>query len=327
MKIQRISTNGFRGLPDRSFELVEGRGGRPFDLVLVTGPAGSGKTSFLDAIIAAKEDVGAYGPRRSAAELVRPGEAGAKVRLSWVLGADERARAGGSAAEIATESIFSAAFGPSPDHDAGLAAVLGEYDRDPAVGKVEYFHASRRMPQAWGARAIAAGAIPSVDRGLRLSRDDAKFAGLVELAVQVLLGLDEADPNARDDRRGAERLSSAFASLCRSGKRLDGVQRAGGAIEPRFVDATGLRSGLAELSDGERQAFLFAATFLRSGINGSLVLIDTPELHLGGPDAAAFLAAVARLGVDNQLVVATASAEIIAAAPPAQVIRLDAGRA
>jgi hypothetical protein len=326
MKIQRISTNGFRGLPDRSFELVEARGGSPFDLVIVTGGAGSGKTSFLDAILAAKEDVGPYGPKRSSAEYVRPGELGAKVRVDWLLSSDERTRAGAAEAAVSTESIFSAAFVPAPDHHAGLAAVLAEYDRDPAVSKVEYFHASRRLPQSGGARAIAAGAVPAVDRMLRVSRDDAKFAGLVDHVVQAFLGLDEGDPNARGDRRSAERLAAAFASLSRSGKQLDGVQRAGSGFEPRFVDAAGVRSGLGQLSDSERQAFLFAATFLRSGINGSLVLVDTPELHLGGADARAFVAALSRLGADNQIVVATASAELVAATPAAQVIRLDAGR-
>src|SRR5580692_1175034 len=103
MKIQRISTNGFRGLPDRAFELAEARGGHPFDLVLVTGAAGAGKTSFLEAIVAAKEDVGAYGASRSAAACVRPGELGAKVRVEWVLSEDERARAGAVASPVTTE--------------------------------------------------------------------------------------------------------------------------------------------------------------------------------------------------------------------------------
>ena len=215
-----------------------------------------------------------------------------------------------------------------PTHDPGLASVLGEYDhRDPAVGKVEVLPRLPAPAAGRGARAIAAAAVPAVDRMLRVTRDDAKFSGLVEYAVQAFLGLDEGDPNARGDRRNAERLAAAFASLCRSGKCLDGVQRSAGGLEPRFVDAAGAHAGLAALSDGERQAFLFAATFLRSGINGSLVLVDTPELHLGGPDARAFLAALTRLGADNQIIVATSSTEIVAGAPPAQVIRLDAGRA
>jgi hypothetical protein len=327
MKIQRLITNGFRGLPDRSFELGEARGGSPFDVVYVTGPAGSGKTSFLDAIVAAKEDVAPYGQPRSSAEYVRRGESGAKVRVDWVLSADERARSGAQTDLISTESIFASAFVPVPGHDPSIVSVLGDYDLDPGTGKVELFHARRRLPRGPNARSMTASAVPSIARGLRLLRDDAKYGGLEEYAVQVSLGLDAADPNERGgERLAASQLAAAFATLCRT-KRLDGVRRIDGGLEPRFVDGGGHHHGIDQLSDSERQAFLFAGTFVRCGVSGSLVLIDTPELHLSGADAPAFLAAIARLGADNQLVVATGSSEILAAASASQVIRLEGSRA
>jgi hypothetical protein len=328
MKIQRLSTNGFRGLPDRSFELGDARGGSPFDLVLVTGPAGSGKTSFLDAIVAAKENVGPYGQMRPPAEYVRRGESGAKVRVDWILSEGERERSGAMASKIATESIFASAFVPAPGHDPAIVSILGEYSLDAGTGKVELFHARRRLPRGPSPRGLTAAAVPSIARGLRLMRDDAKYGGLEEFAVQASLGLDVGDPNERDggERLAASRLAEAFSALCRT-KRLDGVRRIDGGFEPRFVDGGGGQYGIDQLSDSERQAFLFAGTFVRSGVSGSLVLIDTPELHLGGADAQAFVTALTRLGVDNQLIVATNSAEVLATVPPSQVIRLEGSRA
>lgn len=327
MKIQRLITNGFRGLPDRAFDLGEARGDKPFDIVFVTGPASSGKTSFLDAIVAAKENVGPYGQRRPPAEYVRRGESGAKVRVDWLLSEAESARTGAQKSRIATESIFASEFVPAPGHDPAIVSILSDYDLDPETGKVELFHARRRLSRGASPQGITAAAIPSLALSLRLTRDDAKYAGLEEYAVQTSLGLDAGDPNERGvERRAYAKLAAAFSSLCRS-KRLDGVRRAGSGLEPRFADSEGGHYGIDQLSDSERQAFLFAGTFARCGVNGSLVLIDTPELHLGGADAQAFVTAIARLGADNQLVIATGSTEVLAlASSPAQVIRLEGPR-
>jgi hypothetical protein len=325
MKIHRIITNGFRGLPDRTFELGAPRGGAPFDVVFVTGPAGSGKTSFLDAIVAAKENVGPYGQPRSPTEYVRRGESGAKVRVDWVLSEGERVRSGATASLIPTESIFASSFIPAPMHDQAIVATLSAYDLDASTGKVEFFPARLRLPRG-GATSLTAAAVPSIARGLRLTRDDAKYGGLEEYAVAASLGLDSGDPNERGgERLSAGRLAAAFSALCRT-KRLDGVRRIEGGFEPRFIDGRGVFHGIDQLADSERQAFLFAATFVRSGVSGSIVLIDTPELHLGGADAAAFVQALAGIGVDNQLIVATSSAEVLATAPASQVIRLEAER-
>jgi hypothetical protein len=327
MKILRISTNGFRGLPDRTFELGEPGSPQPFDVVCVTGPAGSGKTSFLEAILAAKENVGPYGPPTGQAEYVRGGESGAKVRVDWVLSGDERARTGALTNVMSSESIFSSGFVPAPQHDPALVSILAGYSHHPELGKVEYFHAGRRIPRGLNAGALAAAAVPAIAKAQRLGRDDSKYAGLDAYAVQTALGLDEGDPNDRGgDRPAAARLAAAFASLS-STKRLDGVQRIDGVIHPRFVDGGGRHYRLEQLSDGERQAFLFAATFVRSGVTGSLVLIDTPELHASGADAQTFLRAVSRLGADNQLIVATGSSEVLNGVPPAQIIRLPGSRA
>ena len=94
MKIRKLSVDGFRGLPDRELSLLDPRTDAAFGLVLVTGPRASGKTSLLEAIIAAKEQIGPYGPELSASSLVRLDATAAKVRVEWELSGAERARYG-----------------------------------------------------------------------------------------------------------------------------------------------------------------------------------------------------------------------------------------
>lgn len=315
MKIKRVVTNGFRGLPDRTFDLTSTRTGNAANIVLVTGPAGIGKTSFLEAIIAAKEDVGPYGLKRPSISFIRPGEAAAKVRIDWVLTSDEKARVGATESEITSESIFARDEFSITEHNASLAALLGEYDIDPNLGKVEYFHASRRIPRG-GAPSMASSGIPEGEKLGRLTRDDAKYARVAQYVVEATVGLHD-----RDGKRGVARLAEAFAKLCRT-RELAGIEKAGRSVAPRFADVRGAIVGIDELSDSERQALLFAVTFIRSGIEHSVVMIDTPELHIPEPEVGVFVAGLAQLGLDNQLVIATGSQGIAARNPDAVIISM-----
>jgi GTPase SAR1 family protein len=300
MKIKGLTTNGFRGLPDRTFDFTVPRTGVTADIVLVTGPSGSGKTSLLEAIIAGKEDVGSYGLRISPGSFVRVGEAAAKVRIDWVLSSEERARVGATGADVSSESIFAPNLFSSIDHDPSLVGLLSEYDPDPSMSKVEYFHSNRRIPRM-NIPGIATVGIAEGERLVRLTRDDAKYANVVQYVAEASLGLHDVG-----QKRGADRLAEAFESVCRS-RRIAGIERAGQKIVPRFADARGGVVGPDELSDSERQALLFAVTFLRSGIENSLVLIDTPELHLPEAEVSGFVSALLRLCPNNQFVVATGS--------------------
>lgn len=327
MKIKRLKTNGFRGLPDRVFDLGEPTATQPPDVVYVTGPASSGKTSFLDAIIAAKENVAPYGPPLPQEDYVRAGESAAKVGVEWLLSEEERAQSGASSNLVLSESVFADGFVPGPPHDPALASILGAYTLHAELGKVEFFHAGRRITRGPNAAGIAAAAIPAIAKAQRLGKEDAKYAWIEAYLVHTALGLDEGDPNDQArPRKAAARVASAFESLCRT-KRLDGVQRVAGAIVPRFVDGRGHACRIDQLSDAEKQALLFATTFVRCGVSGSIVLIDTPELHFAGPDVPALVAGLASLGTRNQLIVATASTEALAGVPSSHVIRLQGSRA
>ncbi len=313
MRIRKVWFDGVRGLPDREFDLTDAKSGGAARLVAITGAASSGKTSFLDAIVAAKEHVGSYGSPPAPASVVRLGEDAAKIRVEWELSQLERDRYGVTEQALVAETLFGDAVLSPPEPHPALAALLSEYDPEPDAGKVEYFHASRRLPIGASVD-LTKAAGTQADRMMRLEKSDAKYTGLVRFVVEAGLGL---DVDAEGQPRAPGRAKRAFEALC-STKRLGGLYSAEGSVLPGFFDAQGAAYGLSQLSDSELEAFLFAISFVRSGLAGSrcgsLILIDTPEKHLGAEDAVRFVDALSRLGEENQLVVATRSRDLVAAA-------------
>lgn len=317
MKIRKVHTDGFRGLRDREYQLFDPRTDAVFDLVLVTGPRACGKTSFLEAILAGKERVAPYGSTPSATACLRRDAASAKVRIDWQLSRAEQERFGAATTSLQSEAMFGATVFPAPPTDPTLSALLGDYAVEPEQGKVEYFHASRRLPL--GAQLDLSEAPGSdSDKMSRLRADDTKYSGIVRFLVEAGMGLD-VDREGKPKAPG--RVSRAFEALCPT-KKIAGLYRAEDKMMPGFVDVERRTYGLAQLSDSELESLLFAGAFVRQGIAGSVVLIDTPEKHLGDADTRVFVERLLGLAADNQLIVATQSAALLASVRPEQVLRL-----
>jgi hypothetical protein len=316
VRIRRVSVDGFRGLPDREFVLGDPGAPRGPDLVVVTGPTASGKTSFLEAIIAGKEKLAPYGPVQPDTNFIRAGVDAAKVKILWELDAQEREDFGSDAMTLESEAMFGGAI-TDAENDPALLGLLTVYETEPESSKVEYFHATRRM-------AFGGGEDPTQisnktnDRQSRLTRDQAKFNGLVKFVVAAGMGFDldrEGNP------RPAGRVTGAFEKLCKT-KKLAGLYRASDGVYPGFQDSAGRPVGVAQLSDGEADAFLFAVSFVRNGIRRSVVLIDTPELHKSDAEAKAFVEGLMKVEQDNQLIVATRAPSIVGMVPANRIVNL-----
>jgi hypothetical protein len=332
MKLLQLTTQGFRGVPDRQFSFACPDTGAPLDLVLVTGGPASGKTGLLDAIIAAKEDVGAYGTRPSETACVRSGAGTAMLEAVWWLAPHERAPAGVNEATVTTLSIFGEGA-PAGDRPASLGAFFRDYSRDPQQGKVELFHAERALPAQRGAQHATHELLATDEARLRLAADNEKHRALRPHLVNALLGEALALAGALREngvalRAGVEGPDAQFREMLRPflyDRVLDGIEPEGDGYRIRFRGRDGTVVDLDELSAGEKQGVLFALTFHRLGLNHSIVLIDEPELHQHPRQQAGFLAQVERLGQDNQIIAATASPVLLGAVAPAQVIQLSAG--
>jgi hypothetical protein len=300
MKIQRATFLGVRGVTDVTLELTDPRTNAPHGLVVFTGPSGSGKTRLLEALIAAKEAVGALGPMTPGAPWIREGS-GAKILLTFQLDESERTYADSSSPSIDTEVIFTEerVRVEAPD---GLRALLERYSHDPAQGKLEYFPAMRKIPAhpPYGGLGVAE------QRIARPGKDPRKYG----FVVSFLRTLEYS-------RVAAEAFAARLAALSPTCRYL---ARPLEDAEPRCLQSRGGPPVTpAELSDGEADAVVFAATAVVIGLEHSLVFVDRPDLHLD--DAVRLLGGLGALGQDNQLFVASGP-ELAAAAAGARIVPL-----
>lgn len=295
----------------------------------MAGGAGAGKTSLLEAIIAAKEDVGAYGPARALNLDGRSFGSGARLEATWLLSPAEKQMARASSAVVSTVSVFGAGAPPVAAHPEELRAVFREHTRARKRAKVEYFHASRMLPSTRGTLLPLPG--DDADARVRLTPSNEKYRMLRRYVVEVIRTDERAVAEAVRTRgvvlstgqfHVRQQLREAMKPFLLD-KAFDGIEPEGGSFRLRFEHRDGTVLDLEELSAGEQQGVLFALTFHRLGLDHSIVLIDEPELHIHASRRAAFLQALWGLGRDNQIIVATGASELVAAAAPGQVLDLS----
>jgi hypothetical protein len=304
MKIQRVTFLGVRGLPDGSIDATDPETGLASDRVIVTGPPASGKTRALEVIAAARDALAPAGEQATGAAWIARGGAAAKVTIAFALDAEEQAYAGTSSAILEGEVTF-LPEATRADADEGLVAVLDRYDHDSGTGKLEYFPATRRIPMIPPFAALDA----FEQRGLRAGKEARKY-GFVQ---RFLRDMEEAPPLAN---AFAARLA-ALSPTCRWERAApgDGLPRC-------FRSRGGPLVTAAELSDGENDAVLLAATATAIQLVRSVVLIDRPELHATPADVPKLVAALPALGEGNQVWLASAAPAVLAAARGARVVDL-----
>jgi energy-coupling factor transporter ATP-binding protein EcfA2 len=332
VKLLSLAVEGVRGVPDGSYTFSSSATGAPLEVVLVTGAQDSGKTSLLEAVAAAKEAIGSYGPPPDAGRLLRKGKSRGRVTSAWFVTDAERTRCElQDARQTVAWEIGEGA--PSVDAPPRLRRLFTAYSSDPGQGKFELFPANRslRASEPLTRRPAAEAA----EVRLRMTSSPDKYTGLRQHLAALALA---------DAGRLAELLDTQGVALrARQPDALAPYKEAVAAllpdvrllrVEPRdrsalvhFQHRNGVTVELCKLSESEQQAVLFATTFRRIGLNHSLVLIDTPELHIHPARHADFFTGLAALGRDNQLIAATTSPALLAAARPEQVIDLSKPRA
>jgi energy-coupling factor transporter ATP-binding protein EcfA2 len=329
MKISEIAVKNVRALPDLARRLADASK-RPFDVVLITGSTGSGKTRLLQAIAAWKETVGPYGIAPGFAGWERRAGEGGWIEGVWELTEDE-VRRGQLAGATVTARVEIGAKAAAPSVPAGLRKVLSAFFREETHGKVEYFPASRRLAAAPLPVPLEA-LTEKLEAATRLGADEAKY-GIERAWLSARLAADLAAAGSTLSNRGVllsgqapDSLAGVRAAIARLAPhlRLLGLSPDGPRPTARFLRAGGAEVDLDGLSSGEEQAVLFALAFHRLALSRSVVLVDTPELHVHPSDHARFFRELTALGKDNQIIAATCSQGILATVPPEQIIDLDA---
>jgi hypothetical protein len=330
MKLAEIEFANVRSLPDGRYSLRGTQSGKPLDVVLVTGPARSGKTSFLEAIAAAKEAAGPYGQVVDLGPMRGGREGRGEISATWELSGAEFRQLEQSGPELKTAAALSATDA-RPMPDAALARVFGRFTRERGRGKFEYFPANRRVPLE--PLSSIPTPISEEDEGnVRLRKPSNKYEvvarvlQLLALETSLKLGEDLAQAGLVLGGRNSDPLTpyrEAIATM-NPDLRFLGVDSQRARQRLVFQRRTGDKLELAQLSDSELQGVLFAVTFERLGLHHSIVLIDTPELHIHPAEHVEFMRRLVLLGQDNQIVAATSSRELLAMAGPGQII--DVGR-
>lgn len=324
MKLLRLTLENFRGAPNGTYSFTRPDNGAPVATVYITGAEASGKTSFLEAIVALKESVGPYGAPPNPTRLLRSGKDTGRVEGTWQLSPEEMDRAK-TTQDTWTTTLDLAHLTPEPANPT-IRELFAAYDHDPAHCKLEYFPSNRRLE----GRDVRAPTALDVEARLRPSTERDKYASVKRFLIELALsdGLKAVEESmARGILLRAEQRDSLapyrkdLASVSPS-VRLRGVETNRGLPDLLFERADGTRLFVDDLSDSEKQAVLFCVTFRRIGLSRSIVLVDQPELHQHPDAQLRFVQAIAHLGEDNQVFFATSSPEVTRTATPHQIVRL-----
>jgi hypothetical protein len=301
MKILRATFLSIRGVPDMTINLGDTSTGSAHDVVAVTGPAGCGKTRLLEALVAAKEVVGACGSPVQADKWIREGSSAAKIELTLGFDETERGAAGLGAHVMTAEALFGAR-GCRREADDGVIALLERYEHEERSGKLEYFPDTRCLPPPGPPHGTAA----IEQRAWRASRDERKYGFIPRFLTEL--------PH---DAKAAARFAAALTSLDPG---LSYVGQTGGDPLRCFASRGRAPSKLRELSTTESHAVLIAATAALVRFERSIVMIDRPESSSDERSIVALVNAIRGLAQDMQLLVATSSPALVASLDPRAVI-------
>ncbi|HEY4121190.1 MAG TPA: hypothetical protein VGM56_25170 [Byssovorax sp.] len=325
MKLLSISTRGVGVLPDREWSFTDESGDVAATTVVTGGPS-VGKTTLLEAILAAKELAGAYGALPTHLDrLRRPDVDEAVLVARWRFTRREV-----RAAELTTDVVETTArlrphMMPS-ELPVRVRQVFADTEPAQTAGGVAWFHATRAM---------APGRAPMTREHsfLWLLDDNRRFDGLVPTAARAIQE-ETAGTAERATREGLlfpgmarGRLDGLRASLapflCR--KTVAGARSRADTFELTFVDRSGFVTTFEQLGAQEKQGVLLAMALLARPVHHGLILIDAPELHVHPAEQAKFISAVLALAPDAQAILASSSPGI--APPDARVVRLEGGGA
>ena len=251
MKILELKAADVGALADGAYSFADARG-EPARLSAITGSAASGKSTLLEAIIAAKETIGPYGGlsfRFNA--LRRAGAEAAKLDSRWRLSGPEQAAAETPERDIVAATSIADAARLAPDCSPQIRSLFSDDAPAPAGGGLAWFPATRMlvndrrppppMPALWLTRdnrrfeSLVLDAATAIQADILASAEAAREHGLFPGAARgVLSDVREALlPFRRDKALQGVRVGDGSAELlfhrsCRAGHDAGAPRRFGG---------------------------------------------------------------------------------------------------
>lgn len=311
MRILKVSFDNVAGVPDVTLDLLDPQTGGAREIFVVTGPPGSGKTRLLEAIIAAKEVVGAYGMPVASEGWIGPAKDKAIVVLEFALDASEQALAELDTPQLTARVVFDK-DGAQADVASSARELLMRYEHDEAAGKVEYIPANRALPPPGASHGLSA----VEQRFLRLGRDADKYS----FVPRFLVGIANAKSGDTGEEAAARvRFEANLAALAPDLKLVNDA----GPL--RCFSWRGGPAKLAsELGGTAAHAVLLAASAALVRYDHSIVLLDRPEAGVEERAMGPFVRGLRSLGTDMQVLMATSSPSLCAGVEGRAVFRLEA---
>ena len=304
MRITELTTTSVRGLRDGTWSF--GATGAPSQrsTTIVTGPAGAGTTTFLEAIALSCRRLATGVAMPPVQDVLRAGDRAAFLRSQWLLDADEMAFGGVSTDLVSAEVVVQREGLGRLLADPALLGLMSRYDHSPALSKVVLIPARRVTDGAMSGFAD----LETQLRFSRLNPEPSKFDGL----PSALAALGSKLPEAR------------YAAVGRLMRELvPTVQLA--VTSPTMLEfalPSGMQVPLHALGFAERNAFVLAACVVLMGLQRSVVLLDTPEMGLPPGVAAHWLRALRGAAPEAQWIVASRDPGVIQSVEPMDRIEL-----
>jgi energy-coupling factor transporter ATP-binding protein EcfA2 len=289
VKLSRIQTTACRAVPDGEYSF-QSKDGAAADLVVVTGASGSGKTSFLELILACKEVIGPYVGLPQTDDIMRPNEPGARVDTEWSLTQEEAASVGLPSQASVAEVLLPRTGLPTNNADPGITAILSKFSTSIQTGIVDYFPDDRSLPTV----ALNQDVSEFEMKRSRLDRGARKYEATAVFARKTLGGGIDPDGRGKAIRHILGELVPHLTPVGVNGRGVLEFHRAGGASV-----------SIDRLSASERQILLFAVTPVMLGAKDSIIVIDMPELFLAKGQASRLLQILRTTLPPNQWIVAT----------------------
>lgn len=313
MKVVELTTEGFK-VPDGTYSFRAKDG--PRDVVLVTGPPGSGKTMLLQLLGGVKEAFAPLGAPADLRRYLRSGRTAGRLTATFALTEVELARAKLAGTEQKVVVDVEPA-GEVCSAERGLERAFAADEGEAPATRWELFPAHRHLRIAdWHLPHPPLSAALLARQRLRADAD--KYAALRRVLHELVLSQAAGVARALDARgvalRGDEPellapYKAAVAAMSPD-LRLVSVDVRPGTATPVLARRGGERLPISELTASEEQAVLFAFASVWLGLSDAVVLVDSPELHHATGEQAPFVQRLLALGRGNQTFLATSSAEV-----------------
>ena len=345
MKIKSVRLERYKRFVDTTFDFVDEDTGKPYDLIVLVGENGCGKSSILQAIAAILGE--ATGQLHQARDLNWPG---------FVIDTIDANRSGKS--RITLDIVFKKDELEATQeyyNKADIAHYLRQYDIDLFLDeniKLHFYHDTSQVYEGYVIRAGETSELPDQFKGRGYasslivkriaSHDILKRVGGVfwyhELRNESTLtphydnGWDDEEESF--DKKIAKNALNAIRELFtgwfaeenksrvtkfnkiyqqffpdRTLSRIESYTYSRAMSRPIYFKTLNdnFEYELAELSGGERALLPIIIDFVQWDINNSVILIDELELHLHPPLQRALIYNLQNLGNNNQFIITTHS--------------------